>query len=435
MGRTERSKNKKPSKAKVLEWIAKEVGHDAINLAGDEFPEKFYAISMDEGRHIVVRRIDSSGLVVISSMTAVANSVYSFAHGRKDYADFVPDVDTAKKVANNWIALQADKPPVPMPKAFVWADETGLAFSRLPWKKGEDGPTPTWGKISARMSNFHAFMGFIGSMFDETATHQQYVWCYGGGGNGKSAIDRVLERIFGMAYRAAQPPGRGQNTGFWLRSLLGKKLVVFPDCGDKKFPASGLFKSMCANDALQLEEKNGPTVSARLGCRYIFMSNELPELSSEDADSRRVIFCELGKPSAEELRPSFEADLWSESGAFMTDCMRVWDEIKKSHGGTIPTDKSEISSLVEDLEMHHADNLDFYFDINFTSKNESISPIMFQRCVSSFYKYRGDQLDFVRWLQRTHGIKKKSVRLEDGRIVKQYVGLFPKQTKMNEWSL
>lgn len=389
------------------------------HIAGNGFPVDFHKAKMDDGNYIILRQTDDTGTVVASKKKELAYEVMRYARDHPSYG--IKDDKDAMRVVEWWLATGRD---VPMPPPFVWLDESGLSFSRLPWVKGISGPTPTWDKLGERMTNFKAFMMFIGSLLDSEAKHQQYVWCHGGGGNGKSAIDRVLERIFSTAYRSAFPPK--DRVGFWLRSLIGKKLVVFPDCNARGFPASGLFKGLCANDAVETEEKGGATVSMRLGCRFVFMSNELPDLSSEEADSRRVIFCNLGKPSDSELRPSFETDLWDEAGYFISKCHDEWMSLVIDGKTSIPTESDEIFDIVRDNEMHHEKTLQLYFVIDKSQKSGGITPLTLQNCLELSYKERRDQREFRQWLNRVHGITKRQLGAGEQRGMRYYQGLFLK---------
>lgn len=390
-----------------------------LALVGSEFPVNFFRVTDVEGNHIILKQQDESGIVALCSEDYVVEEVMRYCEVRPSFG--VDNKNDARSVVDWWLALSKS---IEMPPPFRWLDEYGLTFSRLPWPMGASGPTPTWDKIGHRMTNFAAFKCFIGSLFDAGATHQQYVWCYGGGGNGKSAIDRVLSRVFGPSYKGAMPPK--DRTGFWLRGLVGKRLVVFPDCSAKGFPASGFFKSLCANDAMEVEEKGGPTVTMRLGCRFIFLSNDRPTLSSEDADSRRVIFCELGKPSDGEMRPGFEDDLWAEAGHFVTTCIQSWETRKARGTSGIETDRSQITDIVQDVEAHFEETLDYYFTIDKGQPSHGISPINLQRCLAHAYKKRSDQMGFRDWLERFHGIRKLCVRDENSKVIKVYPGLFMK---------
>lgn len=383
------------------------------------FPATFYKTRWEEGKYLILRQVEESGIVVASNKEDVADEIMKYASANP-HCGVKTDKDAAGAV-RWWLAVGDN---VPMPEPFLWMDEFGLTFSRLPWAKGVDGPKPTWGGVWARTTNAAAMRAFIGSVFDKDSKNQQYVWCYGGGGNGKSAIDRVLSRILGPAYTSTFPPK--DRIGFWLRTLLGKRLVIFPDCDTKGFPATGLFKSLCANDAVAAEEKGGATVGVRLGCRFIFLSNELPTLSSEEADARRVIFCELGKPTEAEVRGDFEDDLWAEAGPVITECIREWSTLKATGSHVIPTEKDGIDSWVEDLEMDHQETLEFYLQVDLTQTKRGIGPILLQRYLQDAYDKKSDRLDFLRWLERKHGIRKKTVASGEDRGKKEYFGLFPR---------
>lgn len=417
MGKSKDSKTKKESKQELHISLSEVIDGKHPQRVEDVFPDTFHLVNVGE-EQLILKQITDDGIVIVSNREAMAFRVMAYASNRPWYG--ITNKKDALTVVDWWASKTE---AVDMPPPFRWLDEYGLSFSRLPWPKGVTGPKPTWDGVGLRMSNSRPFREAIGSLFDKDVKHQQYVWCYGGGGNGKSAIDRVLQRIFGPAYASAFPPK--DRVGFWLYSLLGKRLVVFPDCGDKNFPATGTFKSMCANDAMPLEKKNGATYSMKLNCSYMFLSNELPNLSSEDADSRRVIFCELGKPNPEERRPTFEDDLWNEAGSFITQCISEWEAGGKV-SGVISTDNSEISSHVEDNEMEFESFTSHYFDIKIGAKISGLAPTILQDYMRLEWKKRYEWNEYRRWLERRHGVYKKQVTSGEDRNKYVYHGLFLK---------
>ena len=155
----------------------------------------------------------------------------------------------------------------------------------------------------------------------KTSYMQQYVWLHGKGNEGKGSLNRFLQRVFGPAYCSKQPNESGDK--FWTHELLGKRLVVFPDCNDQKFVTSGLFKSMTGGDPVAVEAKGEMSYTTRLNAKYLVLSNEKPQISSEKADKRRIIYCEIA-PREDLIDLNFEARLWDEGGAFLGKCWSLY---------------------------------------------------------------------------------------------------------------
>lgn len=296
-----------------------------------------------------------------------------------------------------------------------WSDEPGYTWRRLPWPQ-VDGESATWDELLSRMSNAKAFRHFLGSLFFDDSSLHGYVWLHGQGGDGKGAINRFLARVFGHSYRSKQPPSR-YGDRFWTYGLLGSRLVVFPDCDDFAFVASGLFKALTGGDPIEVEAKGQMGFTARLNAKFIVISNEKPSLSSENADMRRVIYCEMEKP--QQYQKDFEKRLWFEGGAFLTRCVVDYIAAYPDHG-PIAADMEQIMEWVAVREEPY----DLFFDKHFrVAPHDYVAPIYMQQLLKEEWHDRGQQLGFLRWLERTHGVRKKTAKLMEGLYQNQYRGI------------
>jgi phage/plasmid-associated DNA primase len=175
--------------------------------------------------------------------------------------------------------------------------------------------------MMSRTTNASALMQWIGSIFDPDADLQQYVWLYGGGQNGKSALGRFLSQVLGGGARSVQPPGL--NDKFWTINLIGKRLVIYADCNNAKFVTCGLFKSMTGGDPVPAEIKLGATLQVVLKAKHLFFSNKKPGISASMADQRRIILCEMS-PIVGEPDPFYEDRLWAEAPTFLGECINQY---------------------------------------------------------------------------------------------------------------
>lgn len=330
----------------------------------------------------------------------------------------------AREIVEMWVAI-SEPLEFDSIRPVVWRNEIAYSWQRLPWDFPETGgDTPTWDLLLSRCSNSRAFKAWIGSLFFDKSYLQQYVWCYGVGNNGKGCINRFLSKVFGRAYASKQPPRFGDK--FWTYGLLGKRLVVFPDCNDSVFVTSGLFKSMSGGDPIDVEKKHGMAHTVRLSAKYLFFSNERPMLSSEAADNRRIIYCEFTQREEEENDHAFEHKLWEQGGRFLYDCLHAYMEEAPNHL-PIKSDRYEISDWIDTVEVEFAEALDYHFEIHDpTLKLDWVRPIVLQRHLESSFKSRRKQLEFIAWLERRHGIKKLTDHNQTG-DPKVYRGLIPKQ--------
>lgn len=327
----------------------------------------------------------------------------------------------ANEAAKFWLAT-AHVVPADCIKMVRWADERGYTYRRLPWNLGApewtptQRPAPTWESLLSRMSNVQAFIDWIGSLFFDESSLQNYVWIHGDGQDGKGCINRFLKRVFGDSFRSKQPKGRDDK--FWTYGLLGARLVVFPDCDDSKFVRTGLFKSMTGGDPIDVEAKRGMNFTAELRAKYLIFSNERPELTSQTADLRRIIYCELGKATG--IDPKFEEKLWNEGGDFLSTCVRQY-EAKYPNHGPIKSEMSEIMDVVETLEEANLEVFDRLFVLD---PSGTVVPGRLQIILRQEWpKSRHCQLEFLKWLERSRGIKKRTHRTPNGVPQKTYDGM------------
>lgn len=408
-------KVKKPSQAELLTQVAQ---HLAGRLCFDpslRFPVRYMAIPVDMGRHLIVQEIDDTGLVKISNRDAVANDVLRWGQFKTQFG--IKDKQTAMKVVDWWLAISEQ---YPMPPAFRMADEHGVTFSRLPWVL-KPGPTPTWDGMLARLSNAKALKAWIGRLFVPNSPMQQYVWVHGPGDDGKGCLNRFLERVFGPAYGAMQPRERGDK--FWTYALLGKQLVVFPDCNDQAFVSGSLFKSMTGGDSLPFEAKGQMAFTSRINARYMIFSNEKPLISSEKADMRRIIYCSFEERTHEDT-VDFEDRLWNEGGQFLHSCLSQAQEAPNCRLGS----GDKIGDWIEVVESIHQETLDFHFSIDKKVDALGVSGSVLQTHLKSAYRSRKDQLEFIAWLERVHGIRRVTVSTGTFTGLKHYKGLHVKKT-------
>lgn len=370
------------------------------------FPRNLGVLEPEPGRRLVVEIDETDDSVRIMSPEYVRDAIIGYTSselGTKP--DFLLTHRQAMEAAAYWISLAVPLDPATI-RSTRWKGEHGLTYRRLPWEL-RAGDTTTWDDLLSRMSNVQAFIQWVGSLFVEASSLQNYVWIYGGGGDGKGSINRFLSSVFGMAYRSKQPPGR-YGDKFWTHGILGARLVVFPDCTDASFVTSGLFKSLTGGDPVDVEAKGSMSFTARLNAKYMVLSQARPAISSERADLRRIIYCELDK--CPEIDPRFEDKLWEEGGAFLSACVREYAYANPTHG-PIRSDMDEIMGIVETREEGSREVFERWFVEDDTS---FVDPTLLQRMLRQEWpKSRASQLAFLEWLERVKGIRRRRVRVAD----------------------
>lgn len=417
-----KASRKSRNKEKSFVELATEVA-GAVNLEASpfgKFPHLYRTMETCSGATLVLR--EGAGQELSEEPSKVlANKIISWLRLKGNPENYLT-LQGAKQAVEIWQAI-ADPISESQIRNVCWSGDPGYTWRRLPWSQPWGiGKTPTWDDLFSRCSNAEAFMAWIGSLLFEESDLQQYVWAYGTGNNGKGSINRFLKRVFGRAYASKQPPNGNKH---WTYGLIGKRIVVFPDCNDATFVTQGLFKSMTGGDPIDVDPKYRDTFTIIPTAKYLFLSNERPNLSSEAADLRRIIYCEFDGRKGEKNDPLFEKKLWAEGAAFLFGCMELY---KKMAPDNLPIEVNSdgIGDWVETVEAEYAETLDCYFEVK--DKAESLEwtrPIELQRYLSMAFKTRRQQLEFISWLERKHGIKKVTDHSRDGEP-KVYRGLLSK---------
>lgn len=372
------------------------------------FPLHYEVLEPERGARLALL-VEPDQVVSIVRKEALAKDILTYCDralgGRPDFA-LKPQ--QAREAADYYLMTSDPLRPETI-EVVRWHDDQGLTYRRLPWPQ-QTGPAPTWEALLSRMTNAHAFIDWLGSLFFAESSLQNYVWLYGFGGDGKGSINRFLAKVFGQAYRSKQPPGGGRSVDkFWTYGILGARLVAFPDCDDADFVSKGLFKSLTGGDPVDLEAKGQMSFTARLTAKYLPISNDKPNISSERADMRRIIFCQIGK--AADFDPKFEEKLWEEGGHFLSICVDRY-RVKYPDHRPIETDLEEIEGWVSTLEEPYEVVFHKWFRLG---EGTHVVPGDMQRMLQvEWPRRRRDQLDFLRWLEKTHGVKRAKKSLGDG---------------------
>ncbi len=372
-----------------------------------EFPYSYRVLEPEEGSRIPMIVDDELALRVVG-VKALQKDVLTYTDrqlgGRPD---FTLKPQQAKEAAEYYL-LSTDPVPSSDIKITRWKDEPGYTYRRLPWIK-KVGPCPSWDTLLSRMTNEQAFRDWIGTLFFEESYLQNYVWIYGGGGDGKGAINRFLAKVFGASYRSKQSPMVGQaRDKFWTYGLLGARLVVFPECDDPKFVTNGLFKSLTGGDPVDVEAKGSMSFTVNLMAKYLILSNKLPVISLAPSDLRRIIFCEIAPSAGIDL--TFEQKLWEEGGFFLSRCVEQYLSSYPQHG-PLADEKEAIQDLAATCEEEFSEIFNQWFSLDTTTY---VTPRQMVDIVSAEWpRDRKQQHHFRAWLDNKHGIRRKRVRLAE----------------------
>lgn len=388
---------------------------------GPKFAQRFHIMRDDRGEHIYLEETEGQVLRTVG-ITRLIDSIaqYSDAFGNQN---FELTAAKSKECAQYWASLQHNIEDEIAPIREL--SEPGYTYRRLPFDFSE-GPFPLCAEVMQRTSNSRALMAFIGSLFVPDSDRQQYVWWFGDGGDSKGAITRQLARVIGPgAHWDQAPKARDKVSQFWTSSFEGKRLILFGDCNEYGFPTSGLFKSLTGGDAIRIEHKGRGTYSAYLNCKFLFLSNDKPNLSSAPADMRRVIYCESQPFNPNDNDGTYEEKIYREMPHFIYECKRLYKQLT-TKTSVIETDKAALLEVVGANEAKLQWFVETYLKIGETDPMLLASYDDMKRCFENA-NFRGSEIKYLTaYLRRAHNVGYKNMRLphlgpgKDGRGLQKW---------------
>ena len=409
-----------------------------------EFPVKFYVLEPSAGVRDITH-MTGDRVVSYCHEDMATNTILQYCQSslRKQPGFNEWTVKEARDCMEFWRSVTR---AIPKPPATAFKSDKGLAFHRLQFDPmWNDKGCPLFDEFVKRTSNGMALKAFIGSLFDDRADRQQYLWLYGQGMNGKGSIIRLLRQILGPSFGAED--ASQAKSQFWTAGLLGKRLIVFPDCNSYSFPASQRFKSLTGGDPVRVERKNRDPHIDDLSCKFMFASNEKPSLSSQQSDRRRAIYCEVD-PIPVPADPRYDEALWGEAPWVLGKCLGVYQSLC-SNGGMIPAECSELDLVIEENETRYDTLFAKYFvkgldelrDLE--SKNVwdkslfLLDPRDLETVVQKLRLDRSEKRYFIKYLESRHGVRYKNVRV-NGVVLKKYAGIklsTPGETLARGWNV
>ena len=314
---------------------------DVYHLINAEFDGSYICLEDEQGRRSQILQVLQNNVVKRTSKEKLSMGI-----GRLLLNRIGKFYDTAKcdKFADMWI--QYSEAVTKLPEIVTTADSSEYSYHKLDVVP-ESGEHPIFSEFLNRTTNSRALCAFIWSLFEESANLQQYVWLHGDGGNGKSSLGDFLARLLGPTYMSKNASNAYNNKHF-SSSLVGKRLAVFEDSNSVKFVQSGTFKEITGGGQIEVEAKYEPSYSTRLSCKFLFLSNYEPEISSQKADLRRLILCHVDKISGP-MNHNYIDNLWSERAAILSTCKDAYHEL--CGGGYIRVNAEDMENIASDSEI------------------------------------------------------------------------------------
>jgi len=380
----------------------------------EKFPRKFHIQENPTGPLRVFEEKDN-GVIKFSSEQDVSRAILKYFkeqcyHIRKTSIK----ISDCKEAFHHWSSCRNSIEKI---HPVLELNEPGLTFRRLPWDLTA-GNTPLFDEMLGRMTNSQAFMLWVGSLFFEKSDRSQYLWLYGTGRNGKSTLANELHFVFGDACSSEVPPG--DDDRFWTAGLLGKRLVVFSDCKKAYFPTSDLFKQLTGGDKIRMEKKGQQPFYSEISAKFLFLSNDRPQISRTEADMRRAIFCEIGKIKTD-FGEQYPELLRQELPHFLYNCKMLY---KKNCRGVsvISVAEENFEEIISQEEELFEDFLSKHFVLDPDTKT---SPNELNNLMNIEKWNEARQQRFRKWLEISHGVKRRTARDKDiaGKTKKMYHGI------------
>lgn len=350
-------REQKIPQAVIYQQISAAMNHDSVS-ALPEFLDRFYVIQRGSTRHCLVLTDPVGKIVRETSLDDIAGAILRYIEAKVSCKKpYRLDFRQAKDCARYWLSTA---PVIKQPSFVAELSEDVFCFQRLPFDAVVDPDrAPIFSEFLNRCSNAPSLVLWIGSLFFEWSYSQQYVYMHGAGQDGKGSLVRLLSRFFGSSF--ASEDATKADSRFWTSGLIGKRLVVFPDCNNPTFPTSGLFKSLTGGDSIRIEPKGLPPYTMVLPVKFMLISNEKIQISSETADQRRVIYVSV-EPITEGLMANYEENLWQEAKYILGNCKDAFEKHTNINGNkSIDADMEESITGAEDNEQNYQYFFDKYF--------------------------------------------------------------------------
>lgn len=394
---------------------------DRSPLTSFHFTRLFKVVCHQETRKIVAIDDDTQVCHYVDIDT-VAGELLRFLQSKKKLAlvpEYQMSFEKARRIVKVW---EQRTKPIPMPELVRFQNDFGFCFSRLPWDFDPEAiaSSPHWDELLGRMSDPHAVMDYIGSLFDPTSYRQQYLYLYGDGLDGKGTLCRFLARCFGNGAVFLNNPvnSRGQlSDSHWTQGIVGKRLGIFDDLSLFNMVSSSFFKMITGTNYVPVNPKGLPAYTAEIGIKFIITANRLPVIDGSSADLRRALICSLERPK-ELWGPDYEDRLWDEGGAFLSRCIAGYRE-RYPRGGAIAGNAEIAKEIAEDREVFFRKNLEMCFEFgdDFEIPRHRFAEVLYEAGLSS-----NKISDMKHFLKRYQSVTEAQRRVGDNRV-KVYKGI------------
>lgn len=391
----------KVKKAEVYRWLSQDINAGKLG-------SRYYVTEPEPGKKEVLKNIGENVVMFVDQLDVV-NNLISYIDRAELGGAYQLTHREAVECVKFWAAIT---PSVSMPVYLAEKNDPKMCFQRLSFNYA-DMPKETLviDEFMSRCSNASAIRQFIGSLTVENSPRFQYVYIFGSGGEGKGSFARGLNDVFGIGVVTMPVPKTDSQKQFMAYSLQGKRLCIFPECSNFNFPADPLFKQFTGGDHVWIEQKGKSGYSSPINCKFIFLSNDRPGVSGNDANLRRMIYSEISKPTVKYTPGVYDSLIRAEMPSFIIKCRREYlDNCPNNETIEISDDKTK--ELIDQNEEQWQVLTEKWFE---RDAEGFVTPARLQE-IKSIEKLNG--YEYRQWLEYMRsrvGIESSSDRSRDKR--------------------
>lgn len=371
---------------------------EIFEILNEELLNKFYVYEDEQGgRALLLQNIGNKNVKKIKKDTLI----HEVGNLLKDKFNYFYSTKVVEKHVDNWILYCESIKEYP--KAFSFKDSNDISFNKMDFNP-KKLDTPTFDEFINRCSNKEAMMAYIWSIFQPDSDRQQYLWICGEGNDGKSSLLRFLEKCLKGAV-ATEQTERAYTSDYFNASFVGKRLALFSDTNSRAFIQSGQFKQLTGGDTVLINQKWEQTYSTKLDVKFIFLSNNYPNLSSKKADLRRIILCEVKKfDETKQLSEQvYNEMLWKEREGILHKCKLMYDKIVDP-SGIIKCELDSVKILADESEIKFISIMKKFFVIEDSKELTGVE--LYDTLKIAGLSKKNEQAEFREYLFRKFEITK-----------------------------
>lgn len=345
---------------------------------------------------------------------------------------------------------------VPIPRIFSNdPDEPALNHVDLKTLIDKNHSHPTWDRYFKRFSEDDAkvLRAFIWGIFDAENNGRQLLYIYDKDGfSGKSVLMNAIASALGSSLVAALQKD-SLNNQFSIAKIWDKRLVVIGDNKNPHLIRSEKMHMILGGDTADVERKGRDSFAVKLMAKVIASGNTplridpdathertrvivicpkitddiLNEIAAKDKDGN-IIHDSAGRPQLIG-DSSFEERLISEFRSMLADAKKDYEELCPRRSSLVLP--RSVAERLEDLSSDELDSVDSAIQESFNlGPDFRCSPTElreeYELALSEQLKEAISYEDFVAHLSKKYGVVKKTIRTQDDKYPKKYIGISPK---------